>query len=62
MDDNEQAFFDFLEAREVALQAAAGYFAVANVPTASLEEIATSTSEIVALAARVVLYQRRNAI
>lgn len=56
MDDD--AFLDFLEARERALEAAVGYFAATNVPTAHLRLAAESSSEILALAARIVLYQR----
>lgn len=61
MDENatdEAAFFDLLEARERALDAAAGHFAVTNVPSERLRRIAESSSEILALAARVVLWQR----
>lgn len=61
MDENataEAAFFDFLGARERALEAAVGYLATTNVPSEHLRRIAESNSEILALAARVVLYQR----
>ncbi len=55
----EAAFFDFLDARERALEAAVGSFVVANVPTEHLEIIARdTTNEIIVLAARIVLHQR----
>jgi hypothetical protein len=57
--EDDAAYFDYLEAREVALQAAVGYFAVANIPTEHLREIAAKTTDsTIALAAKVVLYQR----
>lgn len=56
---DENAFIDYLGAREAALLGAAGYFSVANVSTESLRIIAeTTTDETIRLAARVVLYQR----
>jgi hypothetical protein len=56
---DDTAFFEYLEARERALDAAAGYFAVANISSAILQEIARSTTnEIISLAARIVLWQR----
>ncbi len=59
-DDDDDAFFDYLEARQCALQAAAGYFAVANVPTDRLEQIVAHTTDpTVGLAAKVTLHQRR---
>lgn len=48
-----------MNAREAALQAAVGSFLVANIPTAHLQAIAAgTTSEIIAFAARIALYQR----
>jgi hypothetical protein len=64
MDDNTQeaAYFDYLDAREAALNAAAGHFAVANVPTEHLRVIAANKGEdTISLAARVVLHQRGEA-
>ena len=63
MDENKQelAFIDYLQAREAALQAAAGYFATANVPSELLEIIvATTSNETISLAARIILYQRQH--
>jgi hypothetical protein len=58
--EEEAAFFDYMNAREAALVAAAGSFAVDNVPSARLRLIAESyTNEMIVLAARIVLEQRR---
>lgn len=62
MDDDtleEQAFFDYLAAREAAIAAAVGVFLLDNVPRGRLERIAAmTTDEIVRLTARIALYQR----
>ena len=55
---NEAAYFDFLTAREAALQAAVGALLVDNVPVEHLRIIAASKSEVIALAAKVALYHR----
>lgn len=58
--EEEEAFFDYMNAREAALVAAAGSFAVDNVPSARLRIIvAFTTNETISLAARIVLEQRR---
>jgi hypothetical protein len=58
----EISFFEFLNAREAALQGAAGYFTIANVPTAYLREIVRASAgdpaSIIALAAQTALYAR----
>jgi len=53
----EAAYFDYLEAREAALNAAVGYFITANIPSDHLRIIAADTTErTIALAARVALW------
>ena len=55
----EQAYFDFLNAREAALLAAVGALVVDNVPADRLRIIAGSAMEsTLALAARVALHHR----
>ena len=55
----EVAFCDYLGARDAALQGAAGYFTVSNVPSALLRVIIeTTTDKTIQLAARTVLHQR----
>lgn len=57
--EEEEAFFDYMNAREASLVAAAGSFCVDNVPSERLRAIASwTTNEAIALAARIVLYQR----
>jgi len=57
--EEERAFFDYMDAREAALVAAAGTFVVDNVPNQRLRIIAAfTTNEMIRLAAEIVLHQR----
>ena len=57
--EEEESFFDYMDAREAALVAAAGSFTVSNVPSERLRIIAHSTTDdTIRLAAQIVLHQR----
>ncbi len=63
MDENtdfsDDAYFDYLGAREAALQAAVGYFVTDNIPTHHLRLIVEHTrNEVIVLAANIALHQR----
>jgi hypothetical protein len=61
MDDKleEEAFIEFMNAREAALQGAVGYFMLANVPSHLIEAVrATTTEKTIALACSVALWHR----
>ena len=55
----ERAYFDYLEAREKALDAATGHFVASNVPDEHLRIISDSTTDqTIGLAARLALHRR----
>jgi hypothetical protein len=57
--EEEEAFFDYMNAREAALVAATGSFMVDNVPSERLRAIAGSTTDnTIRLAAQIALHQR----
>ena len=60
MDTDEAAFFDFMDAREAALQAAIGHFTVCNVPTANLRYMVEQgrSQDVIVFAAQIVLHAR----
>jgi hypothetical protein len=59
MDDD--AFIEFMGAREAALQGAVGYFMLANVPSSLIEQVREMTTEkTIQLACSVALWHRQN--
>ena len=59
MAEGDEAYFEYLEAREAAIQAAIGSFMMGNVPSSSIRTIYERTSnECIKLAASICLYQR----